>query len=67
MLIKMLTVISRSSTSTVEGTGLADTVTGKNQLATVKKYFVERNRHTAEQQNDCVELKLHLFRMEYFV
>ena len=51
----MLTIIiSRSSTFAAEGTGLADTVTGKNQLATVNKNKIVRAKHTAEQQNDCV-------------
>jgi hypothetical protein len=53
----MLTVLSRCSTST-DGTGMADTVTGKKSINR-KKDFVE-SKHTAENQNDCVKLQLHL-------
>jgi hypothetical protein len=55
---QMLTVFRRRSTST-EGIGLADTVTGKNQSATVKKDLM-RTKHTTKQQNDCVKMELHL-------
>lgn len=54
----MLTVISRRSTST-EGTGLANTVTGKKPISNHKKKLL-RSKHTTEKQNDCVKLQLHL-------
>ena len=62
----MLTIFSRSSTFT-EGTGLEDTVTEK-LISNRKKRFATSenlNKHTAEQQNDCVKLKLHLWGAGY--